>query len=351
MRVHARVLLRSDCCIVSNMTVETITPSSQSTGSIHLGVVLVAYKSNDVLPECLTSLATALQVAGLSQPGSVKVVLVNNDPGLAVNVPHDPAWAQIVIESNTNVGFSPAVNSALPSVADADYVLLLNPDTRLTPDSLRVMIQAALERQAALVGPLLTDEDGRAHGPSERPFPSILREMRRQFLGISPNRLHYGHRASRDGSARCLTGACLLVERKFLDAVGGLDTTIHMYLEDMMLCWQAHVARRPVVFAIDAKCQHALGGSTGGINFRSSAALHLMILWVRTEFVRRRRGVLGAYVMRLLFAGGACLRWFRGDKEYRHMQQVVIWWALISGQAPEWRDGPYVELPNFLADI
>lgn len=331
------------------MTAEHITPSKRCKGSIRLGVVLVAYKSNEVLPACLASLATALQVAGLNQPGSVTVVLVNNAPDLAVDVPHNPAWEQVVIESNRNVGFSPAVNSALPSVADADYVLLLNPDTRLTPDSLRVMIEVALERRAALVGPLLTDEDGRAHGPSEHPFPSILREVGRQFLGISPNHLHYGRRAAREGNARCLTGACLLVEREFLDSVGGLDTTIHMYLEDVMLCWQAHVARRPVVFAIDAKCQHALGGSAGGVNFRSSAALHLMILWVRTEFVRRRRGMLGAYAMRLLFAGGACLRCVRRDKEYRHMQQVVIWWALMSGQVPEWRDGPYVELPKFLA--
>jgi GT2 family glycosyltransferase len=308
----------------------------------------VAYKSNEVLPAGLASLAMALEVAGLNQPESTTVVLVNNEPGEPLNVPHDPPWTQIVIESSTNVGFSPAVNSALPSVADTDYVLLLNPDTRLARNALSVMINAALERHAGLVGPLLTDEDGCAHGPSERPFPSIRREVARQFLGISPNHLHYGRRAARDGTARCLTGACLLVEREFLDSVGGLDTTINMYLEDVMLCWQAHVARRPVVFAIDAKCQHALGGSAGGINFRSSAALHLMILWVRAEFVRRRRGTFGAVVMRALFASGACLRCLRGDREYRRMQQTVIWWSLMYGKAPGWRDGPQIELPKFL---
>src|SRR6202453_2737549 len=274
-------------------------------------------------------------MAGLNQPGSATVVIVNNDPSDVVTTPHNPVWEQIVIESNTNVGFSPAVNSALPSVADADYVLLLNPDTRLAPNSLSVMMDSARGRGAALVGPLLTDEDGEAHGPSERPFPSIRREIGRQFLGISPNHLHYGRKAARDGTARCLTGACLLVEREFLDSVGGLDTTINMYLEDVLLCWQAHVAHRPVVFALDAKCQHALGGSTGGINFRSSAALHLMILWVRMEFVRRRRGVFGAYLMRLLFASGACLRFLRGGREYRRMQQTVIWWALMSGKRSE----------------
>lgn len=330
------------------MTAEPTAPSSPLTRSIRLGVVLVAYKSNDVLSECLTALATALQAAGLDQPGSTTVVVVNNEPDEAVITPPSSTWETIVIESKANVGFSPAVNSALPSVADTDYVLLLNPDTRLSPNSLSLLIKLAFERDAALVGPLLTDENGHAHGPSERPFPSIRREVARQFLGISPNHLHYGRRAARDGTARCLTGACLLVERQFLNSVGGLDTTINMYLEDVMLCWQAHLARRPVIFALDAKCEHALGGSAGGVNFRSSAALHLMILWVRAEFVRRRRGAIGGYAMRFLFASGACLRCIKGGKEYRHMQLTVIWWALMSGESPEWRNGPHIELPKFL---
>jgi N-acetylglucosaminyl-diphospho-decaprenol L-rhamnosyltransferase len=317
--------------------------------TIRLGVVLVAYKSNKVLPGCLASLATALHEAGLAQPKSVTVVLVNNDPGQAVNLPDEPVWEQIVINSDTNVGFSPAVNSALASIKDTDYMLLLNPDTRLAPNALSVMIDVALERHAALVGPLLTDEDGRPYGASERPFHSIPREMGRQLLGLTRFRHHYGRRALRDGTARCLTGACLLVEREFLDSVGGLDTTLCMYLEDVVLCWQAHAARQPVVLACEAKCQHALGGSTGGINFDSSIALYLMILGARVEFLRRRRGAFGVYAMRLLFVLGACLRCVRGDAQYRHRQQTVIWWALASGKLPEWQDGPYIELPAFIA--
>jgi len=330
------------------MTAERIIHSERR-DSIRLGVVLVAYKSNEVLPGCFACLTKALQVAGLAQPESVTVVLVNNDPGQMVNALDEPVWEQIMIDSETNVGFAPAVNSALESVADVDYVLLLNPDTRLAPNSLSLMIDTALERRAALVGPVLTGEDGRPHGASERPFHSIHREVGRQLLGLTRYHVHYGRKASRSGRARCLTGACLLVERGFLDSVDGLDTTIHMYLEDVMLCWQAHVARRPVILALDAKCQHSLGGSTGGINFRTSIALYLMILWARTEFVRRRKGVFGVYVMRLLFVIGACLRYAIGDAEERSRQQTVIWWALRSGKSPEWRDGPYIELPAFLA--
>lgn len=324
------------------------TPNTRHGDAIRLGVVLVAYKSNEVLPGCLASLATALEAAGLAQPKSVRVVLVNNEPGQALNVPDEPVWEQIVINSDRNVGFSPAVNSALSRIKDTDYTLLLNPDTRLAPTALSVMIDVALERGAALVGPLLTDQDGHPHGASERPFHSIPREMGRQLFGLTRFRHHYGRRALRDGTARCLTGACLLVEREFLDSVGGLDTTLYMYLEDVVLCWQAHLARQPVVLAFAAKCQHALGGSTGGINFDSSIALYLMILGARVEFLRRRRGAFGVFAMRLLFVIGACLRCVRGDAHYRRRQQTVIWWALASGKLPEWRDGPYVELPAFL---
>jgi N-acetylglucosaminyl-diphospho-decaprenol L-rhamnosyltransferase len=317
-------------------------------GTLRLGVVLVAYRSNDVLPGCLDSLATAVRVAGLNQPESVTVVVVNNDRNHEVAVLDERPWQQIVIDSDTNVGFSPAVNTALASLPGTDYVLLLNPDARLAPDALKTMIGLARERHAALVGPLLVGEDGCPHGASERAFHSIRREVGRQLLATSLYSRHYGRGASRTGDARCLTGACLLVERRFFSEVGGLDTAIHMYLEDVMLCWQAHMAHRPVVLALDARCEHTIGGSTGGINNRSSIALYLMILGARAEFVRRQTGALGAYGMRLLFVLGAILRCARRDASYRSMQQAVIWWAVVSGEAPEWRDGPYVELPAFL---
>jgi GT2 family glycosyltransferase len=321
---------------------------NQRRADIRIGIVLVTYKSNDVLSGCLACLSAALHVADLDTRKSATVVLVNNNPDQTLDIPNNVPWESILINSDENVGFSPAVNSALPFVADADYVLLLNPDTCLAPNSLSIMIDLAIERQAALVGPLLTDEHGRPYGASERPFHSIHREIGRQLLGLTRYHSHYGRKAFNNGEARCLTGACLLIERVFLDSVGGLDTTIHMYLEDVMLCWQAHMAGRPVVLAYDAHCQHALGGSTGGINFHTSIALYLMILWARAEFVRRRMGAASVYVMRLLFVVGACLRLVLGDAQMRGRQQAVIWWAITSGKSPEWRDGPNIELPAFL---
>jgi GT2 family glycosyltransferase len=332
------MIIGSRVGLYPSMTAEHTKPPEEHAVSARLGVVLVAYQSNDVLPGCLDSLTTALQFAGLTEPGAATVVIVNNDLGRELELPGEPIWQQVVIQSDGNVGFSPAVNSALASVAEADYVLLLNPDARLAPNSLALMIDTARKHQAALVGPLLTDKDGHPHGPSERPFHSIRREMGRQLLGTGHYSRHYGRRASRDGIARCLTGACLLVEREFLDSVGGLDTTIQMYLEDVMLCWQAHVAQRPVILALSAHCQHVIGGSTGGINDQTSIALYLMILWARLEFVRRRTGPFGVYTMRLLFVLGATLRCVLGDGNYRRRQQIVIWW----------RSGPYIELPPFL---
>jgi N-acetylglucosaminyl-diphospho-decaprenol L-rhamnosyltransferase len=331
------------------MTLEQATLAAQPTRALRLGVVLVVYKSNDVLPRCLASLTIALEQANLATPEVTTVVLVNNDVGEPVDTPNGHVWKQIVINSDSNSGFSPAVNSALPSVADTDYILLLNPDAQLAPDSLRILLDTARTHHAALVGPLLVDDDGHPHGPSERPFHSIRRELARQLLGTGRYGRNYGRRASRDGTARCLTGACLLVDRRFIDDVGGLDTTIHMYLEDVVLCWQAHLVGRPVVLALTARCQHALGGSTKGVNDRTSVALYLTILAARLEFIRRKSGSIGAGAMRLIFVTGACLRCTMGDVGYRRLQRIVIWWALTSGAPPQWHDGPHIAVPAFLA--
>jgi GT2 family glycosyltransferase len=332
------------------MTVERITPSERFSDPIHLGVVLVAYKSNEVLPECLASLTAALQSAGLAEPESVTVVLVNNDPGQAVDAPDEHVWEQIIIDSDTNLGFSPAVNLGLAAVSQTtDFVLLLNPDTRLSPTCLTEMLRIATGTGAALVGPVLVGPDGRPHGVSERPFHSVRREAARQLLGLGKRQSPYGRRAQRTGEARCLTGACLLAEHRFMLSVGGLDTSIRMYLEDVLLCWQAHEQHRPVLLAAQAQCQHALGGSSGGDDFRSSIGLHLTMLGARVEFMRRRAGRRGAFAMRTVIALGAVIRCALLSGEQRRKHLTTLHWAIVSGEPPEWRNGPHVELPAFFA--
>ena len=191
---------------------------------------------------------------------------------------------------DANLGFAPAVNRGLALAGAADRVLLLNPDARLEPAALGLLLATLDADAAVLAGPLLVGDDGRPHGRSERPFHSVAREAATQFLPFLPRRRPFGREAARTGRARALTGACLLVDGPFLRAVGGLDTALPMYLEDIELCRRAHDGGREVRLVRAARCGHALGGSSGGENFSASIGLHLMLLAARLEFIRRHHG-------------------------------------------------------------
>jgi GT2 family glycosyltransferase len=231
----------------------------------------------------------------------------------------------------------------LAKTPSAEFVLLLNPDARLATDCLMVLMREAERSRAALVGPILCDIDDNPHGVSERPFHSVRREFATQLLGAERKRPPYGEQAYLTGSARCLTGACLLIDGPFLRSVGGLDTEVRMYLEDVMLCWQAWSHRERVMLARDAYCYHALGGSTEGTNFASSLGLHLTLLGARVRFVRRTSGAFHAWAIRVLMAIGAAIRAVTAGSSGRRKHLAVLRWALTSGTPPPWRDGPVVD--------
>ena len=238
------------------------------------------------------------------------------------------------------MGFAPAVNEGLSRVPAAERVLLLNPDARLERTALERLLAAMEERAAALAGPILVGADGRPHGRSERPFHSPAREAVRQLAPFLSSRRPFGRKAERTGVARALTGACLLIDGEFLRDVGGLDTSLAMYFEDVELCARAHDADRLVLLARDARCMHALGGSSGGENFRASTGLHLMLLAARLEFIRRHQGVAAMRLARsfvfLGATGRVAVARLRREPALLHRHRAAMIWALRSGRPPRW---------------
>ena len=317
-------------------------PAAHYSGAVSdtqvLAVIIVSYNSNDVLPECLTALDTAvLNASAVARP--VDVVVVDNASRQRPHLEDGVAIRVRVVDMGRNAGFAPAVNWGLNCLSkEVSHVLLLNPDARLTEDALAELLRVARTRRAALVGPLLVGEGGSVNGYSERPFHSVRLEVMRQFLGRGP-KAPASRRALHGGQARCLTGACLLVDAPFLRANGGLDDALPMYLEDVELCAAAHRLGRPVVLAGTARCVHALGGSSGGDNFSTNSTLHLMLLAARVEFVRRRSRMRGA-AMRSVIAFGALMRLaivmakIKNGSLPKHRQ--VLAWALRSGRQPAW---------------
>jgi N-acetylglucosaminyl-diphospho-decaprenol L-rhamnosyltransferase len=175
-----------------------------------------------------------------SEPNTEVIVLDNasNDgsaDAVASTFPHVR-----LVRSDTNVGFAGGVNHAA-SLAIGRALLVLNPDARLEPGALALMLDwLAAHPRAGLVAPSLRYPDGRAQSAAFA-FPGLVQTA----LDLFPvNRLMETRFNGRMGGASprqvdCALGACMLIRRATWDEVGPLDTGYFMYVEEIDWCRRA----------------------------------------------------------------------------------------------------------------
>ena len=226
-----------------------------------VAVVLVTFQSARDLAMCLGSLERA---AG---PHPLEVVVVDN-ASTDASVEIARGYGAKVLENHANLGLSRAINAGV-AVTGAPWLLIANPDTWLSPGSLRRMLATATsDPRIGCVGPHLANPDGSDY-PTGRRFPSLL--MGAAHAALAPlwpdnpatRRYHMaGVDRSRPLDVDWVSGACMLIRRPAFEQAGGFDPGYFMYFEEMDLCLRLHRAGWRVVFDPLAEVKHVVGGST-----------------------------------------------------------------------------------------
>lgn len=192
-------------------------------------VVVVAYNSHETLRACAEPLAALPWV-------SVTVVDNASPDGSADAVSDLPVH---VVRAPRNGGFAYGCNLGM-AAGVAELVLLLNPDARIDPASLATLVAALrADPRAGAVGPRTLDESGRLVW-SQRRFPRLRSTFAQAFfLQRAAPRASWTDEVIRDrrayerpGTPDWLSGACLLLRREAIDAVGGLDERFFLYSEE-----------------------------------------------------------------------------------------------------------------------
>jgi GT2 family glycosyltransferase len=201
--------------------------------------ILVAYRNTDALRGALTMLR-----------GELELLVVDNDADDRAKDVVAGAGGTYVT-TGSNIGFAAAVNLGLDRRAGRD-VLLLNPDARVSPDTIDALHQALrADRSLCAVAPCLVGDDG-LQQRVEWPIPSPRGEWVKAF------------RLQRFFPARetFLVGAVLMLRSEALDEVGGFDERFFMYAEECD--WQLRAQRRGwrVRIVEDLVAEHSGGGSS-----------------------------------------------------------------------------------------
>lgn len=250
----------------------------------HPQVVVVAYGEPEMLEGSLDELGTGLPVTIVDNSSSARTRAVAERRGAHY------------IDPGRNLGFAAGVNVALRSLhargLDAADVLLLNPDARITADTVSVLHRRLHSRRnIAAVGATQTDPATGAPARVWWPFPTPVRAWLDAFgLGRF------------DRSRNFAIGSVLLLRSEAVKEVGSFDERFFLYAEEVDWQKRARAAGWRIAVA-DVAATH-VGAGTGGDSSRREAEFFASA----ERYQRKHYGSIGWTVFRLGVIVGATIR-------------------------------------------
>jgi len=277
---------------------------------IDLDIVIVNWNTGLQLRDCLQSILLASPASVLRLRQCVVVDNASADGSAdGLDGLHLPLT---IIRNHENKGFAYACNQGA-KLADSEYILFLNPDTRLFPDSLVKplhFLEGKHNEHVGILGIQLVDENGVIQRNVAR-FPTP-KSLFYQMLGLDrlwPRRYQphfmtdWNHRESREVDQ--VTGAFYLVRREVFEELEGFDERFFMYFEDLDFAYRVKQAGWRSYYLTDAQALHYGGGASYQVKAKR---LHY-VLNSRVLYVAKHFGVPSA--LRILIASLTVEFWAR----------------------------------------
>ncbi|OXR40151.1 N-acetylglucosaminyl-diphospho-decaprenol L-rhamnosyltransferase [Nocardia cerradoensis] len=236
-----------------------------------VGLALVTYQSAEDLPGFLETLPAAVE------PYTVDVVGIDNvSTDRSAEIVEE--FGGRVIRNTRNVGLAAAINQGA-AATDRQWILVANPDTKLTPGSIAALIETAkTDDRIGMIGPRILRLDGEPY-PSGRRFPSLAVGIAHALLGGTwPNnpatRRYFGTPVTEVSDVDWISGCCMLFRREAFEAVGGFDDRYFLYFEETKMALDMHRGGWRVVLDPRVEIRHREGGSMRSAPFRKVRSHH-----------------------------------------------------------------------------
>ena len=232
---------------------------------IDLSICIVSYNVRDYLRECLDSI--------FKYPaGNLKLEVIVVDNGSkddSADMVKESFPSAKIFPLGLNRGFSAANNVALKE-ATGDYLLLLNPDTKLSPNCLHVLVDYLKSHpECGIVGPKLLNGDGSLQN-GLRKFPTtqsvFIRNTPLKHLKVFKRKIREYHMRdfdlSKSGFVDQVSGAAMMFSKKTFQKLGFLDERFYIYFEEVDYCRRAVDLGLKVFYNTEAEIIHYGGKSS-----------------------------------------------------------------------------------------
>lgn len=204
-----------------------------------VSVVLVTYCSTRTLSACITSLFESLTECS-------EMIFVDNassDDTVQIVESFETKGGQIrLFRQAMNLGYSRASNIGIRA-SSHDIIVLLNPDTLVSPRAFKSMFKALEDFRVGAVGPLGDNVPGDQF---------VLKHYRNLDLhmarGVPPT--------EEVVETKLLSGFCMAIRRETLDKVGLLDEDLFLGADDLEMSWRLRTMGYKLVVAKGAYVRH-----------------------------------------------------------------------------------------------
>ena len=273
-----------------------------------LSIIIVNWNSLGYLRKCLTGLYEHIRDL------SFEVIVVDNaspEPGIeALNVEFPDV---LVIKSDINLGFAGANNLGFTR-SSGEYLLFLNPDTEVTDNAFKTMLDQSLSvPDAGVIGCKLLNTDLSVQTSCIQTFPTIPNQLfdyeyfRLRWPSCSFWSLGALFSESKNPvPVDVISGACTLLRRDVFERAGMFTEDYFMYAEDLDLCYKVRALGLRNYFVGQAQVIHHGSQSSNRVNISNWSII--MRFKAVHKFCVKRQGSLYGWLFRAAMGTAALLR-------------------------------------------
>lgn len=243
-----------------------------------VSIIIVNYKTPDLVIDCVNS------IRKLTKDITYEIIVVDNASNDdSVKIINEKFHNDIkLIESDVNLGFGKANNLGV-DYANGEYVFLLNSDTILVNNAIKILYEYIMNNQdVGIVGGNLYSIDMKENSSFSMSFDdietlkkqaswiniilnNILRQIRQRLFSEEQRRkVMYKHTFNYTNSpleVGYIFGTDMMLSKQLFKKMNGFDPEFFMYAEEEEFSWRIHQAGYKIVNVPTAKIIHLDGGT------------------------------------------------------------------------------------------
>jgi GT2 family glycosyltransferase len=228
-----------------------------------LSIIYIYYNTPKEIVDSISSLRNAIKNI------SYEILIVNN--ASPKKIPQEVLQnKKITIFQNTkNLGFGKAVNQAAEK-ALGEYLLVINPDTLCTKNSIFTMVtRMEKDKKIGVLGPQLQKQNGEIlHSIGSVPkLPDslfVFSFLSKLFPNNSYSKNYWAISIDRniEQETETVGGACMLFRKNVFQKVRGFDERFFMYFEEIDICLRIKTIGYKIIYFPKSVVIHFVGKST-----------------------------------------------------------------------------------------